>query len=819
MLTLRLLGGLALDNPDNAPLGRAGQRRRLALLAILGSRTGTAFPREKLLGLLWPEVPREDARHRLSAALYDLRAALGADAVAVTPDDAALASGALSIDVIDFENAVRCGDFAKAVSLYGGPFLDGVYLVDAPEFERWVDLRRASLQRTFANALERLALRLGEAGQTGEALEAWRRLQELDPYSSRTTLGLMRALDAAGDRPSAVMQARAHAGLLRRELDADPDPAVERLALELKQRPAAAPEFIRDTSDVNPADAKARAEISVAPMTPSMHPEAIFEIRRGRRRLAIAVILSLGALSAMRLTRSGAAGSLRAESEAAGHAFNAADGHMRAGRFDAAVDAYSRAVSDDSAFALAHYKLAVATLWADQPGSNFDKHIEHALHLTDRLREVDGLMLRAFIEWRAGRANNAEALYRRVIALDSTSVEAWHQLGETYFHYNPIRGQPIGLARAPFEMAARLEPQHFGSLWHLAQLAALEHRTADVSSLTDRLLALRPDALRTLEVQLFRAAALADDVAFNREFERLRAADHSFLFGVGWRIAVFAHSRERAARVYELLTQADRPANVRTLGHSQLIYLDVAGGQPTRAIARLRELRTVRLPGVIDPWMALLPGVVLANAGDEAELRVARNAMASRVEATADDSTHLAEQLAALAWADLTLGDTLAASARLRRMKVSAESRPALSEYFTAEAGAYVLGGRGHLPMQARRAQRALRTIDQAFTPRWFGNAAADYSIAHSVERFVRARALVALGRPAEAEAWLAGLETHVSGDLALGVPALLMRANIAVERGDTALARGFCARADTAWVSGERTLRSHLRRRSRCTW
>jgi hypothetical protein len=450
----------------------------------------------------------------------------------------------------------------------------------------------------------------------------------------------------------------------------------------------------------------------------------------------------MGALSAMRLTRSGSVDSLSTasatESRAAERAFHAAGEHMRGGRFDAAVDGYSRAVSEDSTFALAHYKLAVATLWADRPGSFLDKHVVNARRFTDRLDEVDGALLGAFIEWRAGNANTAEAFYRRVLALDSTSVEAWHQLGETFFHYNPIRGQPIARARAPFERAAQLDPHHFGSLWHLGQLAALEQRAADVTALTDRLLALRPDAARKLEVELFRAAALDDESAFDRAFQRLRAVDHSFLFGVAWRLAVFARAPEKAARVYELMTQADRPAGVRALGHTHLIYLDVASGRPTRAIARVRELQALRLPGLID-------------------------------------AAGLADQVTALARADLTLDSV--------------------------------------------RAQSALTALDQSTTARWFGDAGADYSMLHSLERFVRAQALVALGRTAEADPWLAGFDTHVPGDLALQVPALLMRARIAVLRGDTALARGFCARADTVWASAEDALRSNLRRGPSCSF
>ena len=181
MLALRLLGGLALENPDHVPLGRAAQRRRLALLAVLASPVGVRVAREKLVGLLWPEVPPDDARHRLSVALYDLRHALGDDAITINPHGITLAPGAIALDVADFESAIARQDWQTAAALYTGPFLDGIYLFNAPLFEQWVDERRAELARAAARVLEMLAQERARRGERDGAVEAWRRLTRLDP--------------------------------------------------------------------------------------------------------------------------------------------------------------------------------------------------------------------------------------------------------------------------------------------------------------------------------------------------------------------------------------------------------------------------------------------------------------------------------------------------------------------------------------------------------------------------------------------------------------------------------------------------------------
>ena len=56
------------------------------------------------------------------------------------------------------------------------------------------------------------------------AADWWRRLLELDPLSSHAALGLMTALDNAGERAEALRCGQAYGELVRSELGADPPP-------------------------------------------------------------------------------------------------------------------------------------------------------------------------------------------------------------------------------------------------------------------------------------------------------------------------------------------------------------------------------------------------------------------------------------------------------------------------------------------------------------------------------------------------------------------------------------------------------------------
>jgi tetratricopeptide (TPR) repeat protein len=118
--------------------------------------------------------------------------------------------------------------------LYKGPFLEGFYLDNAPEFERWMSSERAQLAARYEEALTRLANDAEKSGDHAAAVRWRRRLADADPVSSRSALALMRALVAAGDRTAALQHARVYESLVQQELGTAPDPSIVRYAAELR---------------------------------------------------------------------------------------------------------------------------------------------------------------------------------------------------------------------------------------------------------------------------------------------------------------------------------------------------------------------------------------------------------------------------------------------------------------------------------------------------------------------------------------------------------------------------------------------------------
>ena len=303
MLRLRTFGGLWIENANAEP--SAGPRpRSLALLAICAASGPKGISRERALGVLWPESRPERARHALSQTLYNLRREAGDDVIVSTPE-LRLDPRYISSDVEDFRAAVRAKNWTEAIALYAGPFLDGFYLSDAPEFERWSDEERSSLAAEALRALEAAAKAFAGSGRHDEAIGALRRLTRLDPGNSRFAAKYMEALAARGDRAGAVSHGRAHLEILQREFDLDPDAELEQLIERVRESPP--PLTITAATQI-----PARLE-PAPPREPPLSPPAPSAPRRVERRRVVGASAAIVVLTAV-------LADLRGPATLAGHA-------------------------------------------------------------------------------------------------------------------------------------------------------------------------------------------------------------------------------------------------------------------------------------------------------------------------------------------------------------------------------------------------------------------------------------------------------------------------------------------------------------------
>lgn len=278
-----MFGGLALTRDNGSII--ATQHRRLALLALVAVSRGRGVSRDRLLGYLWPEGQPDSARHSLEQLVYGLRREVG-ESVFLDGNPMRLNPEVVRSDIEAREQSLERGAVEDAAKVYGGPFLDGFFLSDSPEFERWVAKERGRLAEQQASLLEKLATDAQGHQEPDRAVDWWRKRAALDPLSARGALGLMRSLAESGDRSGALQHARVYEMLLQQELQSTPDPTIAAFVEDLRAMPAAgavrsisSPEGYRGLRSEPP-----NAEAAIVSPSPGLAPSIHSLARRWAKR-------------------------------------------------------------------------------------------------------------------------------------------------------------------------------------------------------------------------------------------------------------------------------------------------------------------------------------------------------------------------------------------------------------------------------------------------------------------------------------------------------------------------------------------------------
>ncbi|MBX0327345.1 tetratricopeptide repeat protein [Oscillochloris sp. ZM17-4] len=238
MLSINLLGSPAVML-DEAPVRGFVSGKAAALLYYLAA-TGRPHARESLAGLLWPDAPRDRAGRNLRDVLSNLRRLVGPWLEIGRQSVALSADAGVAVDCRLFERAILAGErtlsasdgaahLRAAVGRYGGEFLAGFALADAPEFDTWATAERERLRQLAMGALLRLASHAGHQGEYLEGADLLARLLALDPTREEAHRQLMLLLALDGQRGAALAQYAACQRILREELGVDPDEATEAL--------------------------------------------------------------------------------------------------------------------------------------------------------------------------------------------------------------------------------------------------------------------------------------------------------------------------------------------------------------------------------------------------------------------------------------------------------------------------------------------------------------------------------------------------------------------------------------------------------------
>ena len=235
-LEIRLLGPVTIAVDGETIDERLWTRRKAkSLVKILALSPRHQLGREQLMELLWPELDPDLSSNNLNKVIHAARRVLEPDLksgtescfIATQEQHVALkAPGGVHIDAEEFEaratHALR-GDAVlecdRAIELYAGD------LLDEDRYEPWAEARREQLKRLYERLLAH-AGQLDEAqGRIEESLDHWRKLLAADPANEDAHRQLMRLYARTGSRHQALQQFEQCKDVIRRELDAEPEPA------------------------------------------------------------------------------------------------------------------------------------------------------------------------------------------------------------------------------------------------------------------------------------------------------------------------------------------------------------------------------------------------------------------------------------------------------------------------------------------------------------------------------------------------------------------------------------------------------------------
>ena len=106
-----------------------------------------------------------------------------------------------------------------AVSLYKGPFLAGLSLPDAPQFEQWLTQQREHYHRQVMDALTTLTTYHEQRGEFAEAIHYAQQQLTFEPWREETHRLLMMLFARTGQRSLALKQYEQCRAILQQELN------------------------------------------------------------------------------------------------------------------------------------------------------------------------------------------------------------------------------------------------------------------------------------------------------------------------------------------------------------------------------------------------------------------------------------------------------------------------------------------------------------------------------------------------------------------------------------------------------------------------
>lgn len=481
---------------------------------------------------------------------------------------------------------------------------------------------------------------------------------------------------------------------------------------------------------------------------------------------------------------------------------------LRAGDFESASIAFRQAVAIDTAFALAYYRLSVAQEWlinADAAQWAAEQAVIHS----GRLSEHDRRLFEAFDVLRRGEATRAEELLTSFLGLYPDDIEGWTNLGELFFHSNPVRARHPAESRGAFGRVLELEPSNTIALMHLLRLAALDGDTVAVDSLADRYRMLSPAGDRTVPAAILQAIFAPDSAVLVSVLRQAQGATDLTIGSGASEAVLWGGDIQAGRRLLELLRSRNRSREVRSMALTWWAQLALGMGQWHEARAAIAELESVDSVAAME-FGALLALVPFAPVEIESVRAIQRRLLgfapsdslpSGESSAFLQPHQHLHQliRLYLLGAVSARVGDTVTAHQAARDL--DAWTPLELQGSLPADFAALVWS---HIAESAGRVDEALALIESTRTEVWYIRMVSSPIVAQTLERFRRAQFLIDAGREREALRWLQTISLISGGESLYRAEAARRMGLIYQHLGDTTAARLQYRRFLDAWSQAD---------------
>jgi serine/threonine-protein kinase len=214
--------------------------------------------------------------------------------------------------------------------------------------------------------------------------------------------------------------------------------------------------------------------------------------------------------------------------------------HYRRSEWDSAGAAFQRAIDQDSTFALAHYRLAMALGWKGGYALPRAREAsEAALRFANRLQPRERALVTAYQLFSQSRLEAVDSM-RKYVAAWPDDIEGWYLLGETQYHTRERTGADPATVEASFERVLAADSTLTPALIHPLEMTLAYRDSARYA----RYLNLLRNGGSPDEFETFRAAGAL--VWQNQEPDTLAARLLAGHFGAAMAAFVAAQNDPRA---------------------------------------------------------------------------------------------------------------------------------------------------------------------------------------------------------------------------------------------------------------------------------